>query len=118
MVTYAKGNFSLPNNSHGQGVLVVTGDFTMGGNSTWDGLIIVVGSGSYTQAGTSSVNGGVLVANINTGLSGPGNQIPGSPFINFNGGGGSGGIFYDSCKSVNTNTTAPFKVIGMKEIPY
>ncbi len=115
MVTYAQGNFSLPNNSHGQGVLVVTGDFTMGGNATWDGLIIVVGSGSYTQAGTSSVNGGVLVANINTGVVG---NIPGAPYINFNGGGGSGGIYYDSCKSVNTNTTAPFKIISMKEIPY
>lgn len=115
MVTYAQGNFSLPNNSHGQGVLVVTGDFTMGGNSTWDGLIIVVGSGSYTQAGTSSVNGGVLVANINTGVVG---NTPGSPYINFNGGGGSGGIYYDSCASVNTNTTAPFKIVSMKEIPY
>jgi Tfp pilus assembly protein PilX len=115
MVTYAQGNFSLPNNSHGQGILVVTGDFVMGGNATWDGLIIVIGTGSYTQAGTSSVNGGVLVANINSGVVG---QTPGSPYINFNGGGGSGGIFYDSCKSVNTNTTAPFRVLAVKEIPY
>jgi hypothetical protein len=81
-----------------------------------------VGTGKYTQSGTSSVHGNVLVANIidpahPTQLL-PDASGPGSPDINFNGGGGSGGIYYNSCNVNLANNLAPYKIISMKEIQY
>jgi hypothetical protein len=118
-ITVVNGDFDL--STSGGGVLLVTGNFTVKkGNATWDGLILVIGTGNMTQDGGSVINGSVLVANITTDaygnpLTGP---TPGPPTFNGNGGGKDGGIKYDSCKSTTANNFAPFRVIGMKELPY
>ena len=57
-VIRVNGSYSLPGD--GRGTLVVTGDLSVGGSKTWDGIILV--GGVLTSSGTSTVNGAVVSA--------------------------------------------------------
>ncbi len=49
-VTYVNGDFNFGNAS-GAGVLVVTGTLNITGNSSFNGLILVIGQGSLSESG-------------------------------------------------------------------
>ena len=119
-VTYVDGNCSVPNNVDGWGLLAIRGTFTMGGNGTWNGLIIVVddtpcnplgagGTPHYAAeiAGTSSVNGGVFVASVIGG-------VLSDACLNFNGGGSSGGVEYNSENIRNAGAALPFYPVAWR----
>ena len=60
----ATSEMKLNGNGKGYGILVVTEPLEMLGNYKWEGLILVVGKGSYHVTGSDSIAyGAVLVAN-------------------------------------------------------
>jgi len=97
-VTYVNGDFTL---NGGAGVLVVTGNLTISGGMTFDGLILVVGQGTVRinggGGGGSSIYGSVFVANTNS-RSTPFAQLAtlDTPAFTWNGG-GDASIYYNSC---------------------
>jgi hypothetical protein len=95
------GDFTL---NGGAGVLVVTGNLTISGGMTFDGLILVVGQGTVRinggGGGGSSIYGSVFVANTNS-RSSPFAQNSvatglGTPEFTWHGG-GDASIYYNSC---------------------
>jgi len=96
------GDFNFPSTS-GAGVLVVTGNLTITGSATFDGLILVIGQGvmSVGGGGDGKFYGAVFLAQTNSRLSTttpPYAQLAtlGSPLMQWNGG-GKNGIYYNSC---------------------
>jgi hypothetical protein len=103
----------------GYGVLLVTGTFTYDSNSTWNGVILVIGKGIFSShvfsQGTGRINGAVFVA---TTLDTSGNPLPalGSPVFDF-GGQGSQGIYYSSCWVQYVQSATKYQVLSFHEIP-
>lgn len=118
LVTVVQGDFA-PGPVHGYGVLLVEGNATFDGNFSWDGEILIIGNGSMTfhGGGNGRINGGVFVANINSGTSG---STPGPPTVDWNGGGGNG-IYYNSClvNSLNNRLGGGyFRAIAGRELMF
>lgn len=111
------GDFSLGPNT-GYGLLVVTGTFTYSGNSGWDGVILVIGSGTAQFLGNGGGNGGfngaIFVA---TTKNAAGVTLPtlGNVDFDINGGGGNG-IYYDSCWIKNVQKPPTYQVLSYREI--
>jgi hypothetical protein len=97
--TFVQGNATLNGTTHGSGILVVTGTLTIGGNYSWDGLILVIGQGQviYNGGGNGQVNGSLYTAKI---FDTSGTQLDtlGTPTMDYSGGGGNG-VQYDHCKA-------------------
>ena len=92
VINFVDGDLDITGNWDGAGILIVTGDVRFGGNSTYDGVIYVIGTGTYLQSGGGSgqYSGGIFVANTTTCPAGLG-----SPSYRVNGG-GNNGIQYDT----------------------
>ncbi len=119
----------------GAGILLVTGQLTLNGNFSYNGLILAIGEGAITKSGGGggTVNGAMFAANLyhdNPGTSGPGaypaytNPIalgsslqPGIPYFGWSGG-GSATIQYDSCWIGNASQGLPFTLIAQRELIY
>ena len=117
LVTVAQGDIST-GPIHGYGILLVEGTLTLSGNFSWDGVILVIGAGNLVVngGGNGQITGGVLVANINTGVVG---NTPGSPSVDWNGGGGNG-IQYNSCDANNlfNNRMSYFRMVATRELMF
>jgi hypothetical protein len=110
----------------GYGTLIVTGVLDYDPNSSWYGVILVVGKGvfysSKSSPGTGRIYGAVLVA---TTLDASGNPITpsssplGSPTADFLGGEGFGnnGVFYSSCWVQFAQSASKYQVLSFHEIP-
>lgn len=102
----------------GYGLLIVTGNFTYTGNSGWDGIILVIGSGTTTftgnGGGNSGFNGALFVATTKDAM---GNTLPtlGNVSFDINGGGGNG-VYYDSCWIKNAQKPPTYQVLSFHEI--
>jgi len=67
-VTRVNGNLSLPGS--GKGVLIVTGNLTLNGAVSWDGLVLV--GGTLTSNGNNTINGAVVSGlNVKLGVAVP-----------------------------------------------
>jgi hypothetical protein len=110
-ITVVQGNLDLQN-TRGVGILVVTGDLTLGGNFEWDGMILVIGTGKLIAngGGNKTIKGGIYLANTQGG-------VLGSPTVDWNGG-GTGGVDYNSCNLANALQGASFRVISYREMSY
>lgn len=63
-IVFVEGNLNLT--THGQGLLIVTGDLTIGGSDGWDGLVLI--GGTLTSNGNNTFYGAVLAGlNVMTG---------------------------------------------------
>ena len=116
LVTVVQGDLSLAA-VHGYGILLVEGNLTFTGSTSWDGVILAIGNGylSVSGGGGGQINGGVLVANINTGVVG---NTPGSPTLDWSGGGGNG-IYYNSCDVDSLyNNRSSYRVVATHELMY
>jgi hypothetical protein len=109
----------------GYGILLVTGTFDYDPNSSWNGVILVIGKGvfysSQSSPGTGKINGAVFVATTDDAS---GNPLPplsplGSPTANFANGEGFGnqGIFYSSCWVQYVQSGSKYRVLSFHEIP-
>ncbi|MCU1303555.1 MAG: hypothetical protein JWQ87_3839 [Candidatus Sulfotelmatobacter sp.] len=117
-VTYVNGDFNFGNAS-GSGVLIVTGSLNITGNSSFNGLILVVGQGIINESGggNGQFNGSVFLARTNSPVS-PYTQLAtlGSPLIAWNGG-GTNGIQYNSCWA-NIGNSMHYMVVASREEMY
>ncbi len=113
-ITYVNGDFTMGMGTSGAGVLVVTGNFTIGGKMEYDGLILVIGQGSVTIAGggDGTIFGEMFVANTNGAVGG----VLGTPTFHWNGG-GSAGVFYNSCWAAVGNNLH-YMVVASREEMY
>jgi hypothetical protein len=117
-VTYVNGDFNFGNSS-GAGVLIVTGTLNITGNSSFNGLILVIGQGVINESGggNGQFNGSIFLAKTNTATS-PISQLAAlaSPAIQWNGG-GTNGIQYNSCWA-NIGNSMHYLVVASREEMY
>ncbi|HTU35120.1 MAG TPA: pilus assembly PilX N-terminal domain-containing protein [Candidatus Acidoferrum sp.] len=118
-VVYVNGNLDI-SSSTGSGTLVVTGDLTYDGNSSWNGIVLVVGQGAtiykVSGAGTGEFNGAMLVA---TTEDASGNLLTNFGVADFNiHGAGGNGVYYNSCWVNNVQKPIVFELLSSKEISY
>jgi hypothetical protein len=117
-ITYVNGDFNFGSNS-GAGLLIVTGTLNITGNSSFDGLILVIGQGKLVEngGGHGQFNGSIFIADTNS-TSSPYSQLAtlGTPSIAWNGG-GTNGIQYNSCWA-NIANQIGYQVIASREEMY
>jgi hypothetical protein len=105
----------------GYGILLVTGNFTYDENSSWYGIILVIGKGVfYSRAisggsGPGSISGGVLIATTVDSSGNPRSSL-GSPSFYFNDQ-GSNGIYYSSCWVQYVQSATRYRVLSFHEVP-
>jgi Tfp pilus assembly protein PilX len=124
VINVVTGDLSVGGGFSGAGILLVEGTLTMSGNPSYNGVILVIGKGVLVKngGGNGTLNGSLLVANMNNSSGTPialgANNPPGAPTINWNGG-GNATIQYDSCW-INTVTAGafPLKLVSMRELIY
>ena len=134
VVNIVNGDLSI--SGSGAGVLLVTGELTMSGNFSWDGLILAIGEGAILKngGGSATLNGSMFAANLYSDISnpstGPGaypaystrillgaNNPPGRPWFGWNGG-GSATVQYDSCWTQTVNQSLPYHIVAQRELSY
>jgi hypothetical protein len=137
VVNVVNGDLSI--SGSGAGVLLVTGELTLNGAFSWDGLILVIGEGAVQKdgGGSATVNGSLFAANLTTGNPGTGgpsaypsastgytthialgsNNPPGKPFFGWNGG-GSATIQYDSCWIQAVTQSSPYHIVTQRELSF
>ena len=116
MTLLANGNLDLTGwHNAGYGLLLVTGNLNYDPDTTWNGIVMVVGQGTVTgsKAGAGVLNGAILVANTLGGGSSFGNS-----YVNFNNGSsmGGSGIRYSSCWIQKAQPAADYKILSFHEI--
>jgi hypothetical protein len=65
-VTFVDGNWTLPNGTNAKGLIWVTGTASIGGNMSFEGTLVVVGTGVLNRSGGGSGHsyGALVVADI------------------------------------------------------
>lgn len=103
----ATSDIKLDGSGMGYGVLIVTANFEMAGNYKWEGLIIVVGTGTAAITGADSkIYGSLLVANTQGGTTNLTMQ-------------GNGGAYYSSqaiCRVKNSNLIPNSIIIAWQQV--
>jgi hypothetical protein len=101
----------------GYGILAVAGNLTVHGNMNWNGLILVIGKGSFTTSGTPQYNGAIIVAQTVDPVTGLTLLTPGPGVATFNAnGGGNGGIQYSSGCIANATQLSTFHIMAYREL--
>lgn len=92
----------------GYGLLLVTGDFDYDPDASWDGIVMVIGTGKiYShQGGTGQFLGTLFLANT----------AGGSPFFDFTTSSGSTGVYYSSCWIQAAMPKLPYKILSFHEV--
>jgi hypothetical protein len=109
--TFVDGDVDLGPGNNGTGLLVVTGNLTMHGNTDFNGVIFVLGGGTVDRngGGNGTISGGIVIAKFDA----TGGFL--APTFTTNGGGNST-IQYDSNAVAAATTTVPgFQVVGVVE---
>jgi hypothetical protein len=110
-LTFVDGNVDLGSNNQGTGLLVVTGKLTMNGNTSFKGVILVLGNGVVERSGGGNgvISGGIVIAKF-----GPTGGF-GAPAFTSNGGGDSRIEYNSTDVSEALSTTPEFLVLGVVE---
>lgn len=119
MTIVVNGNLTFSGwHSTGYGTLVVTGDFSFDPDASWDGIVLVIGTGKLysLQAGNGQFLGAVLLART---LDASGNPLPAgsppvSPYFDFTS--GSNGVYYSSCWVQAAQPASSYKILSFREI--
>lgn len=100
----------------GHGLLVVTGELDTDGNTDFDGVILVLGTGKMTRngGGNGLIAGSIMVASFDPDPSATSDFN--APFFSINGGGNSD-IDYDSDKINDALKSAGRLILGVVEKP-
>lgn len=108
-------------NSIGYGVLLVTGNLTYDPDSSWEGIVLVIGKGTINSVfnGGGEFDGAVFVARTVDALNNP--IVPpaplGQPSVTVSTGNGGNGIFYSSCWINAAQKPTTYKILSFREIP-
>ena len=118
LITVVNGDLTMQGSTGGAGVLLVTGTLTSSGTTSFNGIVLVVGQGNWVVegGGNGQFNGAVLVARTRDA---GGNLLssPGSPTVDWSGGGGNG-IYFDSCSVNNGQINMAYTFISTRELNY
>ncbi len=128
MTVVVNGNLNLTRwYQTGYGLLLVTGTLTYDPDTTWNGIVLVIGQGNLLWSdrghGIGGIYGAVLVANTRDAS---GNLLATLGPASFSGtaSGGhrssaQGGIYYNSCLVNSAGAQAPltYKILSFREIP-
>jgi hypothetical protein len=110
VIDFVDGDVTLQGNNMGYGILVVTGTLSMGGDFSWNGLVLVIGDGKveFQGGGNGQINGSVFISKIwdNHTAKNLLSQV-GSPELSWSGGGGNG-IYYNHCWADDMLSKFPF----------
>lgn len=120
----ANGDLDLTSwHNTGYGLLLVTGNLTYDPDTSWNGIILVIGQGTVigSRGGSGVINGAMLVARTRDTS---GNLLPGPnlgySYVNFNNGSSMGGvgINYSNCWVQKSQPVARsnYKVLSFHEI--
>ena len=115
LLTFVDGDFVLgPGSPTGQGLLIVTGTLTLNGNFQWNGVIMVLGTGTVLRSGGGHGNiyGAMFVANFPQ--TGPDTDVFGAPTFDTSGG-GTANIQYNSDEIDRAKGVGGHKVVGFRE---
>jgi len=120
MTIVVNGDLTL-NAGIGYGLLLVTGTLTYQPFASWNGLILVIGKGSFVYnaaAGSGGILGGVVVAATRDG---GGHILPGTvlgppSFVSL-GNSTNAGIAYSSCWIKSATNPLGYKILSFREIP-
>lgn len=111
-ITYVNGDLSLTGNGGGAGILVVKGEFELGGSYTWDGVIFVVGEGKLRIHGANrGIIGGVYVQNLTE--TSPGQFVSGPADVEFS---GNSNFYYSSDMVRLGLSLLPLQMLEWREI--
>lgn len=115
--SYHPGDFR-PTNCNGAGILVVTGTLTCSNNSTFDGVILVVGQGNFqiNGGGNGSFNGEFYVAQTRD-VNGNLLDALGTPTFNVSGG-GANSMTYNSSFVNQMEKMIAYRVLAFRDIPH
>jgi len=115
MVVVVKGDFNLHGKGTGNGLLVVTGTLDYDPDASWNGVILVIGQGTFTssKAGSGVINGAVFVAQT---LDSTGKLLASLGYSSFTQTGGGSGIRYSSNWVKATQALMPYQVLSFREI--
>jgi hypothetical protein len=118
MTVVVNGDFSMTGNYTGYGLLIVTGNFSYSGTTGWKGIVLVVGDGTTTYDGAGGGNnefdGAIFVASIKDAS---GNVLTNFGNVSYDiSGGGGNGIYYNSCWVSKAQQVAGLKILSFKEI--
>jgi hypothetical protein len=115
MVVVVNGDFNLHGNGIGYGLLVVTGTLDYDPGASWNGVILVIGQGTFTSSktGTGVINGAIFVAQT---LDATGNLLPKLGYSSFTQTGGGSGIQYSSNWVKAAQALMPYQVLSFREI--
>ena len=110
--TFVDGNVDFGPGNNGSGLLVVTGDLSMRGNSSFNGLIYVLGGGRVTRSGggNGTITGGIVIARF-----GPTDDHFLAPVFSTNGGGNSLIQFSSAAVSSAVQSVPSITAIGVVE---
>jgi len=106
--------------STGYGLLLVTGTLHYDPDATWEGVVLVIGQGSFvsTRGGTGGIDGAVFIAQTRDTAGNLLTSLGPSSFSQTGTGLDVGrGINYNSCFARAAQGPISYKVIAFKEIP-
>lgn len=114
-ITFINGDWS---NCSGTGILLVTGTLTCSGNTSYTGLIFVIGTGKLqgNGGGNGQYTGAIWIAKIKD-SSGNLLSTPGEAIYDWNGGGGNG-IVYDPSWYSKLAMAFGYRIIAQREVMY
>jgi hypothetical protein len=118
------GDFDLGSGFSGFGLLVITGTFTYDADTSWNGIILVIGKGQViaSQIGnmTGKLNGAVLIAQTrdpSTGQLLPDPNLGPASYSNANSGASNGwGIYYNTCSIKNAQQPFTYKILSYHQL--
>ena len=111
-LTIAEGDFSISGNGSGRGTIIVKGHFTLSGAFDYRGLILVVGEGSMEISGANkAIIGGLFLANVVD--NGDGTYSYAAPLLTL---GGNSKFYYASDDIQLGISLFPPKLISWREI--
>jgi hypothetical protein len=115
MIVVVNGDFNLHGYGTGYGLLLVTGTLDYDPDASWNGVILVIGQGTFTSSrrGVGVINGAVFVAQT---LDASGNLLANLGYSSFTQTGGGSGIQYSSNWVKATQALMTYQVLSFREI--
>jgi len=103
----------------GYGLLLVTGTLKYDPDATWEGVVLVIGQGSFvsTRSGSGGIDGAVFLAKTRDSTNNLLSTLGAASFSQTGGSSSGRGIYYNSCLVRSAMGPITYKVISFREIP-